>query len=88
MDCACVCVLIPFILDVKLGDAPAGVPQGEGHPEFLLLPSAVLALTFIASRIQPFLCLFERKVDFWLLLLFLAFSVLVANPKNTTLYGG
>ena len=89
MDCACVCALIPFILDVKLVDVPAGVSQGEGHPQFLLLPFAVLALTFIARRIQPFLCLVERKVDFWLLLLlFLTFSVLVANPKNTTLYGG
>ena len=63
MECACVCVLIPFILDAKLVDAPAGVSQGESHPEFLLLPFAVLALTFIARRIQPFLCLVERKVE-------------------------
>ena len=64
MDCACVCVLIPFILGVKLGDAPAGVTQGEGHPQFILLPFAVLAFTLIASRIQPLLCLVERKVEF------------------------
>ena len=63
MDCVCVCVLIPFILDVKLGDAPAGVTQREGHPQFFLLPFAVLALAFITSRIQPFLCLVEREVE-------------------------
>ena len=63
MECTCVCVLIPFILDVKLVDAPAGVSQGESHPEFLLLPLAVLALTFIARIIQPFLCLVEREVE-------------------------
>ena len=40
----CVCVVIPFILDVRLVDAPAGVPQEEGHTGFLHLPSAVLAL--------------------------------------------
>ena len=38
----------PFILDVRLVDSPAGVTQGEGHAEFLHLPSAVLALTSIA----------------------------------------
>ena len=37
-----------FILDVRLVDSPAGVTQGEGHAEFLHLPSAVLALTSIA----------------------------------------
>ena len=64
MDCACVCVVILFILDVKLVDALAGVTQGEGHPEFLLLPFAMLALIFIARRIQPSLCLVEREVEF------------------------
>ena len=27
----CVCVVVPFILDVRLVDAPAGVTQKEGH---------------------------------------------------------
>ena len=29
--CMCVCVVIPFILDVRLVDAPAKVTQDEGH---------------------------------------------------------
>ena len=48
-----VCVAIRFILDVRVVDAPAGVPQEEGHTGFLHLPSAVLALIFLAKRIQP-----------------------------------
>ena len=43
----CVCVIIPFILDVYLVDAPAGVTQEEGRTGFLHLPSAVLALIFL-----------------------------------------
>ena len=39
----CVCIVIPFILDVWLVDAPAGVT----HAGFLHLPSAVLAKTFL-----------------------------------------
>ena len=63
----CVCVLggggfIPFILDVRLVDVPAGVTQEEGHTGFLHLPSAVLALIFIARRIQPSLSLADRVV--------------------------
>ena len=55
----CVCVAIPFILDViRLVDVPAGVTQ-EGHRGFLHLLSAVLALIFLARRIQP--PLFPRR---------------------------
>ena len=54
-DCVYVyfmCVFIPFILDVRLADVPAGVTQEEGHTGFLIrLPSAVLALIFLARRI-------------------------------------
>ena len=46
----CVCAVIPFILDVRLVDVPAGVTSEEGHTEFLHLPSAVLALIFLASN--------------------------------------
>ena len=61
----CVCVAIPFILDVRLVDAPAGVTQEEGHTGFRIhLPSAVFALLFIARRIQPFLSLADREVEF------------------------
>ena len=60
-----VCVVIPFILDVRLVDVPAGVAQEEGHTGFLIhLPSAVLALVFLARRIRPFLSLVDREVDF------------------------
>ena len=61
-----VCVVIPFILDVRLVDVPAGVTQEEGHTGFLIhLPSAVLALVFLARRIRPFLSLVDREVDFF-----------------------
>ena len=62
--CVCVCVVIPFILDVRLVDAPAEVTQEEGHTGFLHLPSAVLALVFIARRIQPPLSLVDCEVEF------------------------
>ena len=55
--CVSVCLFIPFILDVRLVDAPAGVTQEEGHTGFLHLPSAVLALIFVARMIQSFLSL-------------------------------
>ena len=65
--CACVCVVIPFILYVRLVDAPAGVTQEEGHTGFLHLSSAALALIFIARRIQPLLSLVDRDVEFCVL---------------------
>ena len=63
----CVCVIIPFILDVRLVvDVPAEVTQEEGHPGFLHLPSAVLALFFLARMVQPFLSLVDCEVDLFL----------------------
>ena len=61
-----VCVVIPFILDVRLVDVPAGVTQEEGHTRFRHLHSAVLCLIFLARRIQPFLSLVDREVEFCL----------------------
>ena len=62
--CVCVCVVIPFTLDVRLVDAPAGVTQEEGHTGFLQFPSAVLAFIFIARRIQPsHYSLVDREVE-------------------------
>ena len=63
----CVCVVIPFILDVRLGDVLAGVTQEEGHTGFLHLPSAMLAFIFLTRRIQPFLSLVDREVEFCVL---------------------
>ena len=62
--CICVCVVIPFILDVRFVDVPAGVTQEEGRTGFLHLPSAVLPLIFLARRIQPSLSLVDREVNF------------------------
>ena len=61
----CVSSFFPFILDVGLVDVPAGVTQEEGHTGlFVHLPSTVLALIFLARRIQPFLSLVDREVEF------------------------
>ena len=59
-----VCAVIPFVLDVCLVDVSAGE---EGHTGFLHLPSAVLALSFLARRIQSFLSLVDREVEFCVL---------------------
>ena len=49
-------------------DVPAGATQEEGHTGFLIqLPSAVRALIFLAGRIQPFLSLVDREVEFCVL---------------------
>ena len=49
--CACVCVLFPFVLDVRFVGRIS-----RSHTGFLIhLPSAVHALIFLAGRIQPFL---------------------------------
>ena len=44
---------------------PAGATQEEGHTECIIhLPSAERALIFSARRIQPFLSLVDREVEF------------------------
>ena len=49
-------------------DVPAGVTQEEGHTGFLIhLLSAVHALIFLARRIQSFLSLVDREVEFCVL---------------------
>ena len=49
-------------------DVPAGVTQEEGHTGFFIhLLSAVHALIFLARRIQPFLSLVNREVEFCVL---------------------
>ena len=62
------CVVVPDILDVRLVDVTAGVTQEEGHIGFFShLPSAVLALIFLAKKVQPFLSLLDREVEFCVL---------------------
>ena len=67
--CVCVCVFSSrsFWTSSSL-DVPAGVTQEEGHTGFLIhLLSAVRALIFLARRIQPFLSLVDRDVEFCVL---------------------
>ena len=61
---AAVCVVIPFILDFRIVDVPAGVTQEGGRTGFLQLPSTVPALIFLARRFRPFLSLVDREVEF------------------------
>ena len=66
--CTRVCIVFPFILNVRLVDVPAEVTQEEGHTGFIIhLLSAVPALIFLARRIQPFLSLVDREVGFCVL---------------------
>ena len=68
MSVCILCIFSPFILDVRLVDVPAGVTQKEGQTGFLIhLPSAVLALIFLARRILPFLSLVDHEVEFCVL---------------------
>ena len=63
----CVFSSHPFWTSGSL-DVPAGVTQEEGHTGFLIhLLSAVRALIFVARRIQPFLSLVDREVEFCVL---------------------
>ena len=67
LHCVCVFSSHPFWTSSSL-DVPAGVTQEEGHTGFLIhLPSAVRALIFVARRIQPFLSLVGREVEFCVL---------------------
>ena len=59
-----VCVFFPFILDIKF----VGRTSRGGHTGFLIrLLSAVRAFIFLARRIQPFLSLVGREVEFGVL---------------------
>ena len=59
----CVCVFFPFILDIKFIGRTS-----RGHTGFLIhLLSAVRALIVYARRIQPFLSLVDREVEFCVL---------------------
>ena len=66
----CVCVVFSshsFWTSSSL-DVPAGVTQEEGHTGFFIhLLSAVRAFLFLARRIQPFLSLVDREVEFCVL---------------------
>ena len=85
--CLCVCVVIPFILDVP----GACGRTSRGQTGLLHLPSAVFALLviFLARRIQPFLSLVDREVEFCVLTnqsfstwTFFLFSSVRQNPSS------
>ena len=64
--CVCVasCTLARVVVDV-----PAEVTHEEGHTGFLHFHSAVLALIFLARRVQPFPSLVDREVEFCVLMI-------------------
>ena len=65
--CVCVFSSHSFWTSSSL-DVPAGVTQEEGHTGFFIhLLSAVRALIFLARRIQSFLSLVDREVEFCVL---------------------
>ena len=65
--CVCVFSSHSFWTSSSL-DVPAEVTQEKGHTGFLIhILSAVRALIFLARRIQPFLSLVDREVEFCVL---------------------
>ena len=64
------CIVISVILNVRSVGVPAEVTQEEDHTGFLHLPSAMLALIFLSRRIQSFLSLVDREVEFCILTIF------------------
>ena len=65
----CVCVFSSHSFSTSSSlDVPARVTQEEGHTGFFIhLLSTARALIFLARRIQPFLSLVDREVEFWVL---------------------
>ena len=61
--CVCVCVFFPFNLDINFVGRTSRAHAGF----FTHLPSAVRALISFARRIQPFLSLVDREVEFCVL---------------------
>ena len=64
-----VCAFSPHLFwTLSSLDVSAEVTQEEGHTGFLIhLPPAVRALLFLAGRIQLFLSLVDREVEFCVL---------------------
>ena len=63
-------------------DVPAGVTQEEGHTGFFIhLLSAARALIFPARRIQPFISLVDREVEFCVLT-----TLIILHPLDIFLF--
>ena len=89
--CVCVVSSYSFWTSISLG-VPAAVTQEEGHTGFLIhLLSAVRTFIFLARRIQPFLSLVDRDVEFCLIVLhplgILNLIFIFFNEKNPVLPG-
>ena len=79
----CVCVFSRSFWTSSSLDVPAGVTQEEGHTGFFIhLLSAIRALIFLARRIQPFLSLVDRELEFCVLLT----TLIVFHPLGTCNY--
>ena len=67
--CVCVCVLSSHLFWTSglWTHQPESHRRKESHTGIIHLPSAVLALTFLARRIQPSLSLVDREIDLWVL---------------------
>ena len=66
--CVCVCFFPFYSGRQDCWMYQPGVTKEEGHTGFLIhLPSAVLAIIFLARRIQPFFSLVDREVEFCVL---------------------
>ena len=71
-------VVIPFILDVRLVDVPAGVTQDLST--FLL---RYFPLFFVARRIPPFLSLVDREVELCVLIKKKGYQPYPVDPYST-----
>ena len=84
--CVCVFSSRSFWTSSSL-DVPAGVTQEEGHTGFFIhLPSAVRALIFLARRIQPFLSVVDREVEFCVVVSHI--QRIGCQREKTTLHSG
>ena len=94
--CVCVCVCVfsshSFWTSSSL-DVPAELTQEEAHTGFFIhLLSAVRALIFLARRIQPFLSLVDREVEFCVIIVphplgIFVFCFLFFSEKNPVCRG-
>ena len=80
-----VCVFFPFILDVKFVGCTSRGHTGRSHRiSHSTFSSAVHGFIFLARRIQPFLSLVDREVEFCVLGHFFKFftSIFCLVRKN------
>ena len=68
LNSVCVCVFFPSILDIKfVGRTSRGHTGGRSHRIFNPPSFCGACFIFVARRIQPFLSLVDREVEFCVL---------------------